>query len=176
MPNFVKNILTLQGSLSESDRLLSAIQGKNGPMDFQKIIPMPSELDIESGSRTDRGLGRFSRFVVENGGLPQREAGYLAAHPEIEKEEWELGKQAYRNIQKYGSPTWYQWRIQHWGTKWNASSAEITDGQLSFLTAWNAPKPVLEKLSHMFPSLCTTFGPTRTSATTAGSAPIKTAS
>ena len=153
MPNYIKNILTLEGSLSESDRLLSAIQGKNGPMDFQKIIPMPSELDIESGSRTDRGLGRFSRFVVETGGLPQREADYLAAHPEIEKEEWELGKQAYRNIQKYGSPTWYQWRIQHWGTKWNASSVEITDGQLSFLTAWNAPKPVLEKLSQMFPSL-----------------------
>ena len=76
MPNYIKNILTLEGSLSESDRLLSAIQGKNGPMDFQKIIPMPSELDIESGSRTDRGLGRFSRFVVETGGLPQREAGY----------------------------------------------------------------------------------------------------
>ena len=42
MPNYIKNILTLEGSLSESDRLLSAIRGENGPMDFQKIIPMPS--------------------------------------------------------------------------------------------------------------------------------------
>ncbi len=28
MPNYIKNILTLEGSLSESDRLLSAIRGK----------------------------------------------------------------------------------------------------------------------------------------------------
>ena len=27
MPNYIKNILTLEGSLSESDRLLSAIRG-----------------------------------------------------------------------------------------------------------------------------------------------------
>ena len=27
------------------------------------------------------------------------------------------------------------------------------DGRLSFLTAWNAPKQILEKLSQMFPSI-----------------------
>ena len=67
MPNYIKNILTLEGSLSESDRLLSAIQGKNGPMDFQKIIPMPSELDIESGSRPVLPLCRGNRRTPPTG-------------------------------------------------------------------------------------------------------------
>ena len=78
---------------------------------------------------------------------------YLATYPEIDREEWDLGKQAFHNIREFGCPTWYEWRIQNWGTKWNASGAEVLDGRLSFLTAWNAPKQILEKLSQMFPSI-----------------------
>ena len=39
MPNYIKNILTLEGSLSESDRLLSAIRGKTVPWTFKKSSP-----------------------------------------------------------------------------------------------------------------------------------------
>ena len=59
---------------------------------------------------------------------------------------------------------WYGWRIEHWGTKWNASDVmfvsdngfteELTDdcwehGEviITFQTAWSPPVPVLEKLS-----------------------------
>ena len=122
-------------------------------MDFNKLIPMPSELDIEAGSRTDAGMKEYKRFVAEIGSHPELEAQYLAAHPEIDREEWELGKQAYQNIQKYGCPTWYEWRIQNWGTKWNAGKVETANNRLSFQTAWNAPKPVMEKLSEMFPTV-----------------------
>ena len=56
-------------------------------------------------------------------------------HPE----EWALGKQAYENIQQYGSPTWYEWCNKNWGTKWNAySCVELgkDDDTLEFFTAW----------------------------------------
>ena len=153
MPNYVKNILSFDGDPAQVDRLFSAIQGENGPVDFDKLIPMPSELEIESGSRTAAGFKKYMAFLAVTGLHTEMEPAYLAAHPEIDREEWDLGKQAYQNIQKYGCPTWYEWRIQNWGTKWNASGAEVLDGWLSFLTAWNAPKQILEKLSQMFPSI-----------------------
>lgn len=153
MPNYVKNILSFDGDPAQVSRLLAAIQGENGPMDFNKLIPMPSKLEIESGSRTTVGFKEYMGFLGETGCHTELEDNYLAAHPEINREEWELGNQAYQNIQKYGCPTWYEWRIRNWGTKWNASNAEIAERQLSFLTAWNAPKPILEKLSQMFPSI-----------------------
>ena len=153
MPNYVKNFLSFDGDPVQVDRLFSAIKGENGLMDFNKLIPMPSELEIESGSRTAAGFKKYMEFVADTGFSTEMEPAYLAAHPEIDREEWDLGKQAYQNIQKYGCPTWYEWRIQNWGAKWNASGAEVLDGWLSFLTAWNAPKQILEKLSQMFPSI-----------------------
>ena len=153
MPNYVKNILSFDGDPAQVDRLFSVIKGENGLMDFNKLIPMPSELEIESGSRTAAGFKKYMAFLTVTSLHTEMEPAYLAAHPEIDREEWDLGKQTYQNIQKYGCPTWYEWRIQNWGTKWNASGAEVLDGRLSFLTAWNAPKQILEKLSQMFPSI-----------------------
>ena len=153
MPNYVQNILSFDGDQDQVSRLFSAIQGENGPMDFNKLIPMPPELEIEASSRTTSGFKKYMEFIVDHGFSTEREPAYLNAHLEIDREEWALGKQAYQNIQKYGCPTWYEWRIQNWGTKWNASHGEVADGKLSFLTAWNAPKPVMEKLSEMFPTV-----------------------
>lgn len=61
------------------------------------------------------------------------------------------------NIEKYGAPSWYEWRCEHWGTKWNCD-AEVTenaDGNLhvQFDTAWSFPFPILEKLVADFPTL-----------------------
>lgn len=153
MPNYVKNILSFDGDPDRVGRLFSAIQGENGPMDFNKLIPMPAELEIEAGSRTTAGFKKYMAFLAVTGLHTEMEPAYLAAHPEIDREEWDLGKQAFHNLQNFGCPTWYEWRIQNWGTKWNASSAEVSDGRLSFLTAWNAPKPIMEKLSEMFPTV-----------------------
>ena len=153
MPNYVKNILSFDGDPAQVGRLFSAIQGENGPMDFNKLIPMPAEVEIEAGSRTTAGFKKYMAFLSVTGLHTEMEPAYLAAHPEIDREEWELGKQAFHNLQDFGCLTWYEWRIQNWGTKWNASSAEVSDGRLFFLTAWNAPKPVMEKLSGVFPSV-----------------------
>ena len=153
MPNYVKNILSFDGDPDQVSRLFSAIKGENGLMDFNKLIPMPPELEIESGSRTDAGVKEYMGFVADTGFRTELEQPYLAAHPEIDREEWDLGKQAFHNIREFGCPTWYEWRVQNWGTKWNASSAEIAEGRMSFLTVWNAPEPVIEKLSEMFPTV-----------------------
>lgn len=55
----------------------------------------------------------------------------------------------------YGINNWYDWRISHWGTKWDAynsslnSSLKESDNTLWFDTAWSCPIPVLQKLAEV---------------------------
>lgn len=49
---------------------------------------------------------------------------------------------------------WYNWRCQHWGTKWNAYDANVDDIaygciELSFDTAWAPPTPIINALRDM---------------------------
>jgi hypothetical protein len=62
------------------------------------------------------------------------------------------------NMEKYGARSWYEWSIQHWGTKWNACDPEVTDNgdsslHVKFDTAWDFPFPIFEKLVTDFPTL-----------------------
>lgn len=55
------------------------------------------------------------------------------------------------NIARYGFSDWYAWRIEHWGTKWDACNidAELAaDGSLVlyFDTAWSPPVGVYVEL------------------------------
>ena len=55
-------------------------------------------------------------------------------------------------MQKYGHNNWYDWSIEHWGTKWNAY--DFGDGgeqSIIFSTAWNTPEKVLIALSEKYP-------------------------
>lgn len=57
MPNWVRNIITITCSDPATLETYFNIVGRPGEsLDFDKIIPMPKELDIESGSRTDEGI------------------------------------------------------------------------------------------------------------------------
>jgi hypothetical protein len=66
-----------------------------------------------------------------------------------------LGKE---EMKLYSKNNWYDFCVANWGTKWNAYGYEkdvdySNDGELRFLTAWNAPHPVISKLSEMFPDI-----------------------
>ena len=56
-------------------------------------------------------------------------------------------------------PSWYTWRCEHWGTKWNAyevvldRSGDCT-AVVHFETAWAPPKPIFYALAEKFPKLC----------------------
>lgn len=76
---------------------------------------------------------------------------------DIEPSEWELGKQAFDNKMKYGTTSWYEWRLEHWNTKWNAYFFDEPESrnpnEIRFCTAWSAPHPILQKLSEMYPEI-----------------------
>lgn len=71
----------------------------------------------------------------------------------------ELGKKSCENMLQYGSSNWYEWAVNHWGTKWNASATEITDSGKSILfeTAWNPALPAVIKLSKEHPEMKMAF-------------------
>ena len=168
MPNHVTNIIKIEGNPARINTLFAAIKNDEyglGSIDFNKLTPMPAELDVEEGPRTTRGLKAYQDFIevyTFNGkkedfdllNIPEKsEQAFLRVHPDIDQTEWKLGKQAFQNEQKYGAASWYKWRTRNWGTKWNAYGYEggvQFDGKtLQFLTAWSPPTPIMEKLAAM---------------------------
>lgn len=47
---------------------------------------------------------------------------------------------------KYGNRNWYDWSIEHWGTKWNACESNVQGNTVYFETAWSCPVPLLVEL------------------------------
>jgi hypothetical protein len=57
-----------------------------------------------------------------------------------------------------GFESWYEWRINHWGCKWNTSNLQVITAtpdllDVSFETPWSAPEPALAALAAQFPLL-----------------------
>ena len=54
---------------------------------------------------------------------------------------------------------WYNWRVQNWGTKWDAYSLEIDDCdmpngfEVTFETAWSPPEEIHSAISEQFDDL-----------------------
>jgi len=46
---------------------------------------------------------------------------------------------------------WYDWRVENWGTKWDAGEGRFNDDQTSFSfeTAWSPPLPIIKKLAEI---------------------------
>ena len=170
MPNHVMNVVTFNGNNKKLQKILEDIKDDEigyGSIDFNKIEPMPTELNIESGSKTNEGLKYYKGFVYvytafakrtkdELLNIPkEKEEIFLKVRKDIDRKAWELGRQAYRNELKYGAPTWYEWTNKHWGTKWNAYGYDggcglIEDNKISFETAWGSPKELIQKLSEKY--------------------------
>ena len=174
MPNHVANHIKFTGEPQRIKEVLEAIKNDEigiGSIDFNKIIPMPDGLEIEAGSKTDRGLKAYKDFVdvltfagankdIDLLNIPEeKENIFLEQRKDIAEEDWKLGRQAYKNILQHGAPTWYEWSISNWGTKWNAYSCSKFEGtseecnKIFLNTAWSAPHQVINKLAKMYPDL-----------------------
>ena len=115
--------------------------------DFNKIVPMPEELNITTGSNGYMGLSIING-ESENRFMDMREQ--LKRFYEMDSkrriEIMEAGVVYAKNIEKYGFKTWYDWSIENWGTKWNASDCESENNYFEFTTAWSGVPELIEKM------------------------------
>lgn len=149
--------------------------------DFNTVIPMPEILSkVQSSSRTSDAVevltGKsveeivaaknpgderaqrmlsFKKEIRNNLMPPDVRAEFLT---KITAEDLEQGRLALQAIEETGYPTWYEWSIANWGTKWNSYdfrevSTEPKKLVFMFETAWSTPLPVFEQLAAKFPFL-----------------------
>ena len=166
MPNHVRNIVKMEGitKLPLFKTEYDEYEKRDVVcFDFNKIIPMPESLNVESGSMetvaieaVNRKLSQrrydfqqaYSRPQMSDEDYQQR----LKNYGKTEEELLELGLQYIANKVRYGATSWYDWCCDNWGTKWNAYSNEQEDEDtIIFETAWSNPEPVMLKLSEMYP-------------------------
>lgn len=169
MPNWVKCRLSMRG-LADADLFSTDDEGKKF-FDFNKLIPMPQELNMTSGGSEDRAIkaymtmhgnpalqkmmdarSRFN-FTVGDYKISKVEIEEAAKRENMTVEEFvKLGERYCLNVFYYGSTTWYEWCSKNWGTKWNACDSSIEDADtIEFCTAWSAPLPIVAELSRKFP-------------------------
>lgn len=166
MPNHVRNIVKMEGITKLPLFKTEYDEYEKRDIvcfDFNKIIPMPESLNVESGSMetmaieaVNRKLSQrrydfqqaYSRPQMSDEDYQQR----LKNYGKTEEELLELGLQYIANKVRYGATSWYDWCCDNWGTKWNAYSNEQEDEDtIIFETAWSNPEPVMLKLSEMYP-------------------------
>lgn len=190
MPNWVKNIIHIEGPAEDITNALELMRDKKveGDIDFNNIIPMPERLRITSGGYDRKYVALYLKTLSETEKrylqniLMIRPLSYYGTYLKKYAESFtmdisdeilerlkgalehyandtsitcveDMGKAYIDNILEYGHDTWYEWRIDHWGTKRNACECKIGDDYLEFETAWSAPVPVITALSHKFPEL-----------------------
>lgn len=149
MPNHVLNRVTITGESARVKTVLESIQNDKygiGSIDFQKIVLMPPELDVEIVSDS---IGKARKLYRTYG----EKCTELSDFPP-------LIRRYLFNLVAYGSATWYDWCIRHWGTKWNAYGyPACLDGfnpdnpVLTFDTAWACPEPVIDALAEQYPDI-----------------------
>lgn len=148
MANYIKNVLKMDDIAHFP--LYRLDEHNNICFDFNSLIPMPQELHIEAGGcQTDA----INAVIAKVRGLNIKPGTY-AAQQMPEQELLDLGLRYITNTVRYGAPTWYEWCIRNWGTKWNAVETKIEgDDTVSFWTANTAPIPILEALGERYPDI-----------------------
>ncbi len=159
MSNYVMNKLTLSGNKEDIDALLAVVKGDNGLFDFNKVVPMPEELDIPSSNGEE-----FRKIAAVLGGFDRvtddaiEEYVPAGADHDSAVEHLKLERQLLLNRQKYGYYCQYDWRICNWDTNRNAYEPEVIDGHIiTFKSAWSSVCSVVAELSKMFPRLEFTY-------------------
>jgi len=166
MPNWCYINFTVSGPAEEISRFREAVRSVDDSgetaVDFNMLVQMPSELHDTTADGTayevyhgnpERILGR--RWVKE---LGIETVEQLREHFDADPQRRAIADQWKANIEKYGAPTWYEWSVEHWGTKWNACHPKVTENgdgsvHVQFDTAWTFPFPIFEKVAADFPTL-----------------------
>lgn len=151
MPNWVRNVVMFTCSSERLNDIRSTLKSEDRVFDFNKLIPMPESLKLDEGSHADKAEECYRAYIMDN--EQRTKEKYKISDDAFEKLKRE-GKIYASNREKYGHRSWYSWRCENWGTKWNAREPQWVDNDtIVFETAWNCPKPIFKKLAETFPDI-----------------------
>lgn len=172
MPNHVVNRVTAPEEVLD---LLKSPDPNGDVVDFNALVPMPTELSVEADMRTiewaEIAVGKANPVKQLSASMPGpamaesfrqgdygtvadslRASNLMRALEQAETtgpltwddDRFEQFLQMQRNVRAYGYPTWYDWSVERWGTKWNAYECERVLGSnvVTFQTAWGMPNKV----------------------------------
>lgn len=164
MPNHITNRLTIIAESPERVKeIFNHIQIDKtddddevfgyGTIDFNKIIPMPKDLDdIEANSdliTLQYDLGKSFKEIMDD-------MRKIRSGKSFDEKRLKNFLKGCENYIRYGFTSWYDWSVHHWDTKWNAygQPSELnTKNTIYFLTAWSCPFKVIAALSKMYPDV-----------------------
>jgi hypothetical protein len=143
MPSRKSNRIHVTGHEHDIRAFLETVRSEDRLFDFDRIIPMPDILKKTNAGLMIIGGQRASTWVEESGQPPR-----LPTESEVAQ------------ILATGFESRYDWREEHWDTRWNARDIHIDDRgielgmiAIEFNTAWGAPLQICRKLIDMFPQL-----------------------
>lgn len=156
MPNHVTNILTASATV------IAALKGAS-LVDFNSLIPMPPAVrDTKAESRSTclaelitgktnvrPKPGDLVASLTLSNAIQMLESGGIKTL--VTDEDFENFVTMLRNFRSHGALCWYDWAVDHWGTKWNAYDIKETADGVQFETAWSAPHPVIKALAAKHP-------------------------
>jgi len=146
MPNWVSNIVKC-----DNRKALSRLR------DFNLIVPEHPSIALFTDWASQRAAQLFQQDKSWREVAADAE---FVAHLALEqkgipvKHHLTPARAARRYLLYYkvhGYEDWYDWRCEHWETKWNVCHYRHQGGEVWFETALMHPWPVLEALSRQFP-------------------------
>lgn len=162
MPNWTTNHLEIVGPLADITTLINTVRSRDTEFDFATIIPTPEGMyDYGGGvsAKDDAAIEHLSRLGDAEADEIIRQV-YGGPVPQAQKEALIAAGRCYRET---GYKSWHDFCSRNWNTKWNAchcdnwdvvpSSVGPSHAYITFDTAWDAPRPIFEKISEMFPAL-----------------------
>lgn len=187
MPNHCESDLTITGPVEDIFKFLEASYIKPQPGEDGKIekvdgarpdgsylsllqahYPMPSTLNITSGSNTDMayralyGTDAELDYWLKMPWAPERglvdRASMIGYLEKTDPKALEEGRIAKDNLKNYGHTDWYSWANAEWGTKWGDYETRLLKSEpkkikITFQTAWAPPIPGLMKIAAKWPAL-----------------------
>lgn len=181
MPNWCGNKLIITGP--DVRKILQEIgNGPDQPLSFNKVVPMPEVAAMSDGEHIQiakaASLWRRGETDEANKLLGTPDGQYDTALPKIIATNYKIGDFFWVDSPKgdgtldldllaaigdvlFASTTpigsWYEWRMLHWGTKWDLDSDVSVNiltphaAILTFSTAWSPPSMFFKALVEKYP-------------------------
>ena len=172
MPNWCYNEIRAKCSEEEAKQIMEEIKGPNGDVDYNSIIPMPITipnytvdetflLECLAAFCTIQNVPWPKMSIVKDLYMKNMYSSYINKKYVVSRQQHDImyliGQLVYYNLTTNGYLSWYDWHLNNWGVKWNASDPEVDqhDGDLiiSFDSPWWTPNRVLEQLSKNHPDV-----------------------